>query len=112
MARILACGAIAAALLATPASAELSLWSTCTGTPDVDWERQIESCTTIIESKQEAPESLAVAYNNRGVAQMELISGGTVLPNNRAMDDFGEAIKLNPKYADAYYNRGRLWHMN
>jgi tetratricopeptide (TPR) repeat protein len=53
-----------------------------------------------------------VAYNNRGVARLELKLGSTILPDDRAMTDFGEAIKLNPKYADAYYNRGRLWHVN
>ena len=28
----------------------------------------------------------------------------------RAIEDFGRAIELDPKFAEAYYNRGRAYH--
>jgi tetratricopeptide (TPR) repeat protein len=29
--------------------------------------------------------------------------------NDRAVADLNKAIELNPKFANAYYNRGRVW---
>jgi tetratricopeptide (TPR) repeat protein len=104
------CGTAVVVLLTGAAQAELSdLWKTCTGEADISWEQQIKSCTAIIESKKEEPERLAIAYNNRAVARLAMI-GSTVLPDKNVMDDLGAAIRLNPKYADDYFNRGRAWH--
>jgi hypothetical protein len=41
---------------------------TCTGKPDVDWDRQIASCSALIQSDQETPAIRAAAYYNRGTA--------------------------------------------
>ena len=42
-------------------------------------------------------------YNNRGNAYSK--KGDY----NRAISNYTEAIVLNPNYAIAYYNRGRMW---
>jgi tetratricopeptide (TPR) repeat protein len=44
--------------------------------------------------------SLAEAYNNRGVAKMNLGD------NQEAIADYNQAIKLKPDFAHAYYSRG------
>jgi len=96
---------IAVVTLSSPAHAQLAeWWRTCTGTSDVDWDQQIKSCTSIIQSRQETPLKKAVAYRNRGNAWSEKND------YNRAMADYDEAIKLDPKFADAYFERGYTWY--
>src|SRR5258708_6414061 len=55
--------------LLTPADAELApQWRSCTGTPDVDWDQQLRSCSTLIQSGRETTSNRATAFNSRGNA--------------------------------------------
>lgn len=60
--------------------------------------------TLDIESDRNTDSDLAVVYNNRGNAQAE--TGKLAL----AVDDYSEAVDLNPKYAMAYFNRAAAYH--
>ena len=45
------------------------------------------------------------AFNNRGIAwyhKKEL---------DKAMADYTEAIRLDPKYAPSFHNRGKIWRI-
>jgi tetratricopeptide (TPR) repeat protein len=59
----------------------------------------IADCTDIIQSGSAAPYSLAVAYTNRGVAY------AMRRQYDRALEDYGQAIKYDPSFAIAYNNR-------
>ena len=48
-------------------------------------------------------EASALAYNNRGCAYMDLGK------NNLALQDFNQAIRLDPREAKSYYNKGNLY---
>jgi len=103
--RLLFSALIAALLLTAPASAQLEdWWRSCTGKSDVDWDLQIKSCTSIIEAQQETPLRKAIAYRNRGNAWFEKER------YDQAMADYNEAIRLDPNFADAYFERGRTWY--
>jgi tetratricopeptide (TPR) repeat protein len=63
-------------------------------------ESQTSGCTTLIESGLETPQTLVIAYNNRGNAY---IAKGKY---DLAIKDYDESIKLNPNYFKTYNNRG------
>jgi|SRR5689334_17603840 len=75
-------------------------WQACTGNPGIDWDQQIKSCTSLIQSGKEVKENVAVAFFNRALAYEE--KGDY----ERAITDYNEAIQLNPNDADAYLYRG------
>src|SRR5580698_9720267 len=60
---------------------------------------QIAACTAVIQSGRSGKD-FAQAYNNRAIAYRR--SGNY----DRAIADYNEAIKLEPKNTAAYYNRG------
>ena len=63
----------------------------------------IESFTLAIEAGDLSSQNLADAYNNRGFAYH------TKGEKDRAIQNYNEAIRLNPNYANAYNNRGNAY---
>src|SRR5215831_10001930 len=64
----------------------------------------IASCTRLIETRTEST-ALSIAHNNRGTIYRQM---GEL---DRAIADFNEAIRLDPKYTAAYTNRGRTYEL-
>ncbi len=62
-------------------------------------DQAIQLFTRAIESGRLSPTNLAVAYNNRGSAYDD--QGHS----DRAIQDFNQALKIKPDYAEAFYNR-------
>ncbi len=86
-------------LLSADAVAQLSpQWRSCMRNPDVD--QQIKSCTALIQSGGGTTKNRAIAYNSRGIAYYDKKD------LDRAIADYSEAIRLDPKYAIAHNNRG------
>jgi tetratricopeptide (TPR) repeat protein len=69
-----------------------------------DQDRTIAGCTHIIEDIGESNRNRRIAYDNRGTAWRD--KGD----RERALADYGEAIRLNPNNALAYNNRGNVQH--
>ena len=91
-------------LLAAPAGAELSKeWRWCTGKDNASIDLVIRSCTSVIRSGREPAEHLATAFYNRATAHR--IQGWY----DRAIQDYDEAIRLDPEYALAYNDRGTAY---
>jgi tetratricopeptide (TPR) repeat protein len=65
-------------------------------TPD----RQIEGCTSVIQSARETQKNKAIAHYDRGIVYKKR---GDL---DRAVADFNEAIRLDPKLAYPYNERG------
>ena len=86
-----------------PAAAQTAPQWKCTGNPDIPWDDQIAGCTSAIASGMYADKEAARAYMNRGNAWR----GKNDL--DQAIDDYTEAIRLDPKFALAYGNRGYAW---
>jgi hypothetical protein len=68
--------------------------------PDV----KISGCTAVIQSGRETQQNLAVAFNRRGNAYAA--GKGQY---DRAIEDYDQAIRLNPKLVEAFYNRGTAY---
>lgn len=76
-------------------------WERCTDknkqfSPD----EKIQACTAIIKSGKENKNDLSTAYNNRGIGYDSKGQFDT------AIENFDEAIRINPNSALAHYNRG------
>src|SRR5262249_46460690 len=72
----------------------------CNGVDRTSLDIQIGGCTALIDSGKETPQTLVIAYNNRGNAYT---AKGEY---DRAIQDYDQSIKLDPNYARAFNNRG------
>jgi tetratricopeptide (TPR) repeat protein len=78
-------------------------WGQCIGREGPIPEVVIKACSQIIEDTQNAPQILATAHNDRGVAYR--LKGEYDL----ALNDYDEAIRLNHNSATYYNNRGIIY---
>ncbi len=90
------------AILAGPALADLREDGRVCADPR-NRQAQIAACTRLIGSSEIGPGNQAIAHNNRANAYIRLGLRG------KAIADYGAAIRLNPKYANAYLNLGRTY---
>src|SRR6266567_2646303 len=91
------------ASMTAPALAQTLKDSKCTGRPDIPWDEQIVGCTNAIKSGRYTGKNLAAAFNGRGTAyraKRDLV---------RAIQDYDQAIKLNPNDVRAISNRGNAY---
>jgi tetratricopeptide (TPR) repeat protein len=68
-----------------------------------DPEISIGVCSAIIQSGRARGRDLAAAHTERGVAYV------TLLDYDRALLDFGEAIRIDPTFGKAFANRGAVY---
>ena len=72
----------------------------CDGEEGATPSQRIDACSSVIKAAHDKGDKLAEAFNARGVAYR--VKGDL----ERAIQDYGQAIKLNGKLAAAYNNRG------
>ena len=72
----------------------------CNGSDRSSPEPQIRGCTALIDEANETALVRAVAHNNRGDAY---VAQGNL---DAAINDFDQAISLNPDFARPFNNRG------
>jgi tetratricopeptide (TPR) repeat protein len=75
----------------------------CTGEKGAPWQQQIEICSALIQSGGGSDLERALAFENRGHAYIEIDDG------DKALADFTEAVRLDPKSATAYVSRGDVY---
>jgi lipoprotein NlpI len=86
-------------MLAGPAAADD--WATCyKQSGDVAF----SACSRAIESESYQASDVAILYNNRGIEYWRKDD------NDRAIQDYDQAIKFNPQYAKAFNNRGTAYY--
>lgn len=91
---------IALVIISALGSSSVSAQARC-GHPDP--EISISVCSAIIQSGRARGRDLAVAHMERGVAYV------TLLDYDRALQDFGEAIRADKTFAKAFANRGAVY---
>jgi tetratricopeptide (TPR) repeat protein len=94
---------ITAAAVMLPATARaqpIDERSRCLAREGVSPDQKVDSCTAVIDSGRETPQGLVAVLNSRGNAHL----------NNRNFDraiaDYDEAIRRDPKFAIGFNNRG------
>ena len=80
-------------------------WIQCLGLEGPIVDTVIDGCTAVIQSGKETREKLATAFDNRGVAYRRKGE------YDRALQDYEQAIRLNPSNANAYNNRGIIYQI-
>ena len=96
-------GALALASITGVGDSASAQEQSCTGNPGIDWDIQIGSCTAAIQSGRWRGKDLAWVFINRGAAYQAKAQ------YDRAIQDFDQAIKLNPESALPYHSRGRAY---
>ena len=91
---------VLAALMTAPALAQSLQDLKCTGKPDIPWDEQIAGCTDAINSGKFTGPNLATIFLNRGIAS------AAKADLDRAIADYDQAIRLDPKYVAAFVDRG------
>src|ERR1700680_2853918 len=93
---------VIAFLAIRPAAAESvqAAKQSCTGNPDIPWNVQVKSCTTLINA---GGKELALDYYKRGIAYFNMGDW------DRSIADNDSALRLNYKYEDALVNRGAAY---
>jgi tetratricopeptide (TPR) repeat protein len=98
---------IAVAGLILSASATLAQnqrWDWCNGKNDASADLIVSGCTALIQAGKERAKKLAIAFHNRGNALRRKAE------YDRAIADFDQSIKLDPKAYDPYVDRGWTYH--
>ncbi len=97
--------ALAAAVL--PAQADYDEdWRACEGEePEYSLDQQIAGCTGVINSGRASKSRLSKAHKYRGMAYTDQFKV------DRAIQDFDEAIKLNPDDSAAYHYRAWAYYL-
>ena len=72
----------------------------CESENEVTVDQRIDGCSAVIKAGREKGDKLAEVFNNRGVAYR--LKGD----HERDIADYGQAIRLNARFAAAYNNRG------
>ena len=94
---------MAALVLGAPVQAEtydeFRAWCYDDATDD----RKIEGCSALIAANREAVEGIATAYYKRGNAHRNKRQ------TDRALEDYGVAIRLKPDYVAAFHNRALVY---
>src|SRR5216683_211726 len=85
---------------AVPAAAQNDDYRRCGEYRESNPNLALKYCTAAIQSGSLSQEQLAEARNNRGIAFD--VKG----ERDRGIQDFDEAIRLNPDFAEAFYGRG------
>src|ERR1035437_5725205 len=103
-------GAIALAAIAGVASSAAHAqtkqeFNWCIGEGNPTPAQKITGCTAVIQAGKLKGKRLAFTFSNRGVAYYERGQ------YDRAIQDYNQAIKFNPKYADALFNRGNTYQV-
>jgi tetratricopeptide (TPR) repeat protein len=80
-------------------------WRQCSGAEGAIADVVISGCSTVIQAGQGSPTQLATAFNNRGFIYK--FKG----EYDRALEDYNQAILLNPSFASAYNNRGVIYRI-
>src|SRR4029453_15276367 len=78
----------------------------CESEEEVTVSQRIDGCSAVIKAGRDRSEKLAEPYSSRGLAYR--LKG----EYDRAIQDYGQAIKLNAKSATAYANRGVAYDKN
>jgi tetratricopeptide (TPR) repeat protein len=71
--------------------------------PATDPDVSINGCTAMIQSGHETQQKLAIDFYNRGLAYLLKDQ------YDRAIEDFDQAIRINPNYALAFNSRGHTY---